>query len=70
MLVFHLLPICCLLRMMSFASSDDCGTMRCMEPHAPSVWLLYKGSGCMNSTPNEDDSVDDVGTDELSYLKI
>ena len=29
-----------------------------------------KGSGCMNSTPNEDDSVDDVDTDELSYLKI
>ena len=52
----------------------DCGTMRCTcKKHGITCSIVCgncKGSGCMNSTPNEDDSVDDVDTDELSYLNI
>ena len=52
----------------------DCGTMKCTcKKHRITCSIVCdivcdncKGSGCMNSTPNEDDSIDDVDTDELS----
>ena len=51
----------------------DCGTTRCTcKKHGITcsiVCVNCKRSSCMNSTPNEDDSVDDVDTDELSYSK-
>ena len=63
-----------LLRIIRCNCHGDCGTMRCTcKKHGITCSIVCgncKGSGCMNSTPNEDDSVDDVDTDELSYLNI
>ena len=46
----------------------DCGTMRCScKKHGIACSIVCgncKGSGCMNSTPNEDDSDDDIDTEE------
>ena len=61
--------ICCLSQMISCVSSGvnchtDCGTMRCScKKHGIACSIVCgncKGSGCMNSTPNEDDSDDDI----------
>ena len=53
-----------LLRIIRCNCHTDCGTMRCScKKHGIACSIVCgncKGSGCMNSTPNEDDSDDDI----------
>ena len=57
-----------LLRIIRCNCQTDCGTMRCTcRKHAIRCSIVCgncKGSGCMNSSPNEDDS-DDDNTDDV-----